>query len=159
MKKFARGQAFETMMLVVSVIVALAILAVLMGILTNINPNIQNQPDKVMHDQLKDIVSKGYGYSQPQKVVVNKGTIVDSKQVVGTDLNSVNALEVQFLLDAGITSTDLPRLTTKLGPAASNIEVYIVVCGDAAKGDQGKYRIGLARSATKASTVCVIPTS
>ena len=45
-----RGQAFETMMLVISVIVALAILAVLMNIIGGIGGIGQGAPDKLMHD-------------------------------------------------------------------------------------------------------------
>jgi uncharacterized protein (UPF0333 family) len=153
-----RGQAFETMMLVISVIVALAILAVLMNIIGGITGIGQGQPDKIMHDALKEMVQKGYGYSQPQEAVIKKATIIDSKQVVGTDNPGLNPLEVQFLI-TGITALELPRTPNKIGPASTDIKLFIVVCGDATKGEQGKYRISIAKSAIAASNGCVIPTT
>ena len=81
-----RGQAFETMMLVISVIVALAILAVLMGILGNLGTQFGSDPKTVIHDGLREIVSKGYGIGAAKKATFEKGAIILKKDIIGSDV-------------------------------------------------------------------------
>ena len=117
------------------------------------------QPAELMHDNLKDTVQKGYGSSTPRAAILRTGTVIYSKQVIDNDLPGVNSTEVQFLIDAEISADDLPRTTTSIGPAKSELRVFIVVCGDASQGEQGKYRVAIAKSSTAASDTCVIPTN
>lgn len=73
----ARGQAFETMMLVISVIVALAILGVLLNILGVFNQGgIGGDPLPTIRDNLRDLQSKGFGSSIPKKVTFSDGQVI-----------------------------------------------------------------------------------
>ena len=90
-----RGQAFETMMLVISVIVALAILGVLMGILGNVGGNISADPGQVMKDKLNEIGGKYSAgttpvtASFPKKTYEVKELVAESSAVLESDLKFV----------------------------------------------------------------------
>ncbi len=171
-----RGQAFETMMLVISVIVALAILGVLTGIIGGLQIGIASSPDQAIHDQLKTIATSGYGYSVPTKAVIKKGTRLDIKSVIKNDQPALSAAKVVFCVDStslGITPTsDLPSAagctpasgsaalggSTTMGPASKDIAFNFIVCGDA-NLNQGVYLISIAADPKTAGTNCVIPTT
>ena len=177
-----RGQAFETMMLVISVIVALAILGVLTGILGGLQIGVTSAPDQAMHDQLKQIVSSGYGYSVPQKVTLKKGTTLDLRSVVKNDLPEINPgvpsaadANVKFCVNTApgaIPTTVLPGgvscgaslvfgtggSVVKLGPAVQDVSFYFVICGDSGVSNKGAYRIWI-DGTSKGAGGCVVPTS
>jgi hypothetical protein len=149
------------MMLVISVIVALAILAVLMNIIGGIGVVGGGAPDTLMHDQLKDVVSKGYGYSGAKKAVFAEGTIITTDQVILPDITSVQPNEIAFLLPAG----DDPLKDAFEGGGAAGeklivkrkVEANFVICGKATTPQT--YVISLARTATDAAKNCIIPTT
>lgn len=170
-----RGQAFETMMLVISVIVALAILGVLTGIIGNLQFGASSSPQEAMHDQIKNIATAGYGYSEPVKILIKKGTKIDSRAILKNDLPQLNADKVRFCIDSSIpsgssTGSLLPLDVTTacttsscvsgakiIGPATQDVSAYFVACGNTNIGDRGAFRIGIATNAKAASTVCTIP--
>ncbi len=141
-----RGQAFETMMLVISVIVALAILAVLLNIIGGIGGIGQGEPDKLMHDKLKD-VSASYGCSAPTKATLKRGTTIFAKQVRG-DIVSIQDKDVfNFQVDAqglpGVTGTSgtVDNANLKAATLSSpEAQIIFVVCADPT-GIQGKYKV------------------
>lgn len=149
-----RGQAFETMMLVISVIVALAILAVLMGILGNLGTQFGSDPKTVMRDGLREISSKGYGLIAAKKATFEKGDIILKKDVIGD--TPIQSTELKFYLPsvagftgASCTGTNPPALAGATGTSGADtvqvcnkIEAYISVCGD---GNVPKYCIAIAR--------------
>lgn len=162
-----RGQAFETMMLVISVIVALAILAVLMGILQPgiITPG--NSPATIMHDGLREISTKGYGITVAKQATFDKGTIILKNDVRGSDL-PLTPNDIGFYADSsssGFVSTSCGTGTSTSALAVtgsgssggtqiqvcSKIQAYIAVCGDSSVN---KYCIAIARQPDKATTQC-----
>ena len=151
-----RGQAFDTMMLVISVIVAIAILGVLMNILGGIKIGV-NDPAAVMKTDLKSIVSSGYGISQPKKVDFNKGVEVLPLSVIGD--SPITEKELGFFCgtpdfcqgaDSAIDVRKDMILVNK------NSQAYIVVCGNdgAARSQAFKYCVGIGRQANDARDVC-----
>lgn len=171
----ARGQAFETMMLVISVIVALAILNVLMGIIQGVNVNVQNSVDQQMHDALKQVAKDGYGFSTPQKGVLKKGVRLNSRSILKNDLPELDPNAVRFCIDrsstGGFSTNILPATpsssctttinsgATDIGPVEQDTAFSLVVCGDSNVGTRGGYRISLAISPQGASANCKIPTT
>lgn len=135
--KMRRGQAFETMMLVISVIVALAILAVLMNIIGGIGGIGQGEPDKLMHDKLKDVVTQGYGCSAPTKAIIKRGTTIFARQIKG-DIVSIQDTD-KFKFDSGVTGV-VGSGTTVGGTGGAKLvsaslsspeaQIVFVVCGD-----------------------------
>jgi len=180
-----RGQAFETMMLVISVIVALAILGVLTGILGQISFG-TDTPDKLMHDKLKDIVPAGYGQSVPMKATLKRSTRLDLRQVIKSDMpeldpgtiapvgGPVGTPNIRFCLGTGIPAAQLPNLLTcqpptgaggtralsggsnSLGPATTDVSFFFAVCADSNLGQRGIYRIQIAGTQQEAGAGCVV---
>ncbi len=148
-----RGQAFETMMLVISVIVALAILAVLMNIIGGIGGIGQGDPDKLMNDKLKNVVTQGYGCTPPTKAVIKRGTTIFAKQIRGDIVSIQDTDKIEVKADAGskitgFSSTDFSSASAKIGTSAmtsAEAQISFVVCGDATNG---KYRICIAQKET-----------
>lgn len=167
-----RGQAFETMMLVISVIVALAILNVLMGIIQGVQVNVQGTAQDMMHDELKKLAGDGYGYSTPQKAILKKGTRLNSRAVLKSDLPQLNAKYIRFCVDrqeipeailppsaAGSCTQSAQSGSEDLGPVTQDTAFVFVICGDANFGAQGAFKISVAVNPTTASKKCIIPTS
>ncbi len=171
-----RGQAFETMMLVISVIVALAILGVLTGIIGNLNFGPSNSPQEAMHDELKKVATSGYGFSEPIKINIKKGTKIASKGILKNDLPEVNSDFVRFCVSStvgeGFTAAQVtapaPSTTCSnvcnvggldFGPSTQDLAAFFVVCGDANVGLRGGYKIAIASTAKEASRLCTVPTT
>lgn len=154
----SRGQAFETMMLVISVIVALAILAVLMGILGGIGTQFGSDPKSVMHDGLREVSSKGFGMTAAKKATFEKGVIILRKDVIQTDV-AIQQDDMKFFGDGIITGTAATspvqldssgkQITTN-----SKVDAYITVCGDASKPSAPYYCIAIARQPDKSTSTC-----
>lgn len=181
-----RGQAFETMMLVISVIVALAILGVLTGILGGIRTPFGGDPSEKIFTELKKIASSGYGQSLPQQIQIPKGTKLDMRTVLKEQLpgiypDTVGATQgnIRFCLSTGLGAGTTAVLangqactinngafgaapgaanggTTSFPVTTKDVSVFFVVCADAQKGDRGAYRIQFAGTEDKATTDCVI---
>ncbi len=152
-----RGQAFDTMMLVISVLVAMAILAVLMNVLNSLNFN-PNSAKEIMKTELKSIVTSGYGTSSPKQVEFKKDEYIDVKSVLGDAAVSEN--EVRFVCGRDSTELctggDAPlNLDDKEGDGSitvnKNTKAYVVVCGDDSKG---KYCIAVGRQGSDARSTC-----
>ena len=163
-----RGQATETMMLVVSVIVALAILAALMNILGIVKIFNPSNPTDVMKSGVKSLQSGGgYGYSIPQKTSFVKGTRVNRQTIVGD--TGLQVSDVTLVCGdtgaAGIcvgSGTTSPITGSASGGSTlvvnNNIDAFIVICANADQAaGKPKYCISVAKEANVASTECKSP--
>ncbi len=150
-----KGQAFETMMLVISVIVALAILGVLLQILGIVDLFNPSDPTATISQDLKKVQTKGYGSEVPRKLTLPKSSIY-----VKSLITNIPILEddVKFICkDSAICEgdkvltldSDAKKLTIK-----TKIEVSVAVCGDASKEDGAKYCIAFSRTETGAADDC-----
>ena len=148
------------MMLVISVIVALAILAVLLNVLNIVRLFNPSDPVKTISSGLKDIQSKGFGVTTPQKVQFGKGTTILTRQVIvdipikSTDVTfhcagsddsvCAESNDEKFPINVE-TTTDSNKITVN-----SNIEANIVVCGN-----EPKYCVVLGRDPQATSNQCI----
>ncbi|MDP2717717.1 MAG: hypothetical protein Q8P02_03160 [Candidatus Micrarchaeota archaeon] len=150
-----RGQAFETMMLVISVIVAIAILGVLLNILGGVSFGV-NDPTEVMKTELKNIVSSGFGVSQPKEAEFKTGSIILRKAVIADSPVVENELEFQCsdsnLCGGTSAPLDVQRDSVTIN---RNSKGWIVVCGDDTSTRDPKYCIGIGRQQTGARTDCL----
>ncbi|MGC9114288.1 MAG: hypothetical protein ACP5IG_04385 [Candidatus Micrarchaeia archaeon] len=92
--KKRRGQAFETMMLVISVIVAIAILGVLTGILGGIG-GIGGDWRDAVKDSLKQVGT--YGVSAAKTITIKKGDSLDAKAATSV-ISTFSSNELLFVL-------------------------------------------------------------
>lgn len=158
--KARRGQAFETMMLVISVIVALAILAVLLNILNIVKIFNPSSPKDVMSSGLKDIQSKGFGITTPQKVTFAKGANVLAKELISDIPITVSDLKFFCSTSSTVcgTGADKPLKldsTGKILTINNNIEVFVVVCGNEQNGaGTPKYCVALDDAGDAATKTC-----
>ncbi len=145
------------MMLVISVIVALAILGVLLQILGGLNFGVGN-PIDVMKDGMNKLHSKGFGiFPSDKKVTFEPGKPVYARDVV-VDLPIVYT-NVHFLWDT--TLNDFFKVDGS-SEAASNVykldftkkfDANIVICGDGTF-DPPVYCVSIANTLRKASDIC-----
>ncbi|MBI5036784.1 hypothetical protein HZC09_05575 [Candidatus Micrarchaeota archaeon] len=149
-----RGQAFETMMLVISVIVAIAILGVLLNILGGISFGV-GDPKAVMTDGLKSIQAKGFGVTQPKKSNFEVNAYVMRGEVIGDLPVLEDELEFACASSSGICDNDKLVVTKKSVDAKTNIEVYITVCGDSTKTRNPKYCVGIGRQGAESRDECL----
>ncbi len=137
----ARGQAFETMMLVISVIVALAILGVLLNILGFINPTaLGSSPRATLTENIRDLNSKGYGLVQPKKITFEQGDTIFVKELV-QDLPVV-ASDVKFFCGTpeicGDADAPLDVQDARIS-VRKKIEVFVVSCANEQKSNPPRY--------------------
>lgn len=145
------------MMLVISVIVALAILGVLLQILGGLNFGVGNPVD-VMKDGMNKVHSKGFGIiAADKKVTFEPGKPIYARDVVA-DLPIVYK-NVHFLWDQ---SLDQYFNVEGSSEDASNgykmdfknkFDANVVVCGDGAR-DPPVYCVAMANTVKKASDIC-----
>ncbi len=135
-----RGQAFETMMLVISVIIAVAILGILTGFLANINIGSQSAKDTIT-TLLKQVESKNIGSASTDGATFAAADIITAVEVIqGTSIQSTKikfkCSDPSFCSDstAPMTTTDTKiTVTSKAkgyifackGPADTNYHVCI----------------------------------
>ncbi|MDP3742703.1 MAG: hypothetical protein Q8R15_05290 [Candidatus Micrarchaeota archaeon] len=126
-----RGQAFETMMLVISVIVALAILGVLLGILNSL-PGIGGaDAQQAFKEELKKI-SGAYSPGTPPRDATLKGGTVVNARLVTTDTTMLEET-VQFVVDSQLQGSAIELLDNGKGiRATKDSKVTFTVCGDPA---------------------------
>ena len=151
------------MMLVISVIVALAILGVLLNILGGINFGVGN-PTDVMKTSLKEVYSKGYSAGTPSKrSTFDQGSVITAKDVIG-DL-PLDSADIKFncpIADTAVCSANKLTIGAYSSTSGSNqivrikskVEAFIVVCGDSIKTDAPHFCIGLGQTSEKAVDAC-----
>lgn len=138
-----RGQAFETMMLVISVIVAVAILGILLGFLGGLGTFGANAKT-VIPDLVKKVSNVGYGLEVKDNVEFTAGDRFYKRTAIGEAAVSEDA--VTFLCAGQICEGDNPPLTVTPNQITVNskISASIAVCTrDAINykifvGDKGK---------------------
>ncbi len=138
-----KGQAFETMMLVISVIVALAILGVLLNILGIIGGGtIGSDPKAVMTDNLRNLQSKGFGTTPPKSVEFSEEQFIYKKDLTADLPISDTNLYVACAGTAGTVgenavcsstaNSDLPIVISATGTihAKKKIKAVLVTCAN-----------------------------
>lgn len=140
------------MMLVISVIVAIAILGVLLNILGGISFGV-SKPSAVITDGLKEIASKGFGVTQPKESTFDDGTLVLRKEVIGD--TPIQPEELAFAC-SDRTVCDSTKLDVKDDKidAKAKVKVYITVCGDDTSKEKLKYCVGVGRQAGSSRDEC-----
>lgn len=142
-----RGQAFETMMLVISVIVALAILGVLLNILGGVNTMFTpNDPVDTIKKQLTNIGGQYSPGEAAQEVTLTKDRRIDTTQVIQGNPN-ILADDLSFAVETSLADD------VTLGPSNAyimpnkNVQAQVVVCGG---GNDNKYAVALGRKSKEA---------
>jgi hypothetical protein len=142
-----RGQAFETMMLVISVIVAIAILTILLGFLGGISFG-ATDAKSVINDLLKAVERKSVGIEQKNTALFDKGVIISAAEIISGTAIQRGDVRFQCSEDAFCTDSDAPitiieggggttaRLTVK-----SKVNGAIVAC----KGEASEYYVCVGR--------------
>lgn len=123
-----RGQTFETMMLVISVIVAIAILGVLMGFLSGVSFGAKDAKS-VMPQLLAKVHQSGYGIEFEKGVEFKQGAIILRGDVVGQA--AVSSDNVKFSCsDTSICGSGkpIPATDQQLGPVNTKITAAVAVC-------------------------------
>ncbi|MFH1107241.1 MAG: hypothetical protein V1787_05075 [Candidatus Micrarchaeota archaeon] len=165
-----RGQAFETMMLVISVIVALAILGVLLNILGVVGGgSIGSDPKSVMEDNIRALQSKGFGMSPPKKVTFSEETYIFKKDLTGS--LPITDTMIKFMCASAsdpvckTSGTDGPVIIEGGHPnevlhTKKKIDVLLVTCANEDSGLAWKYCvvIGAPGKESDATTMCKHPT-
>ena len=137
---------------VLATVAALAILAVLTGILSGISPNVTSDAKTVMHNALRDISTKGFGISNPTEVNFQKGSVIFKKEIIGNDI-PVDASTLSITCDSkaaaicGTATTcstgSKPISLDSSGVGASKINLCggskarMVVCGNQERTSAG----------------------
>lgn len=147
-----RGQAFDTMMLVISVIVAVAILAILLGILGPLKPQFNN-PVEIMKSELRSMVSAGFGVSPPREGEFTEGMLILRPAVIGD--SPVPSEELAFACEGSVCQSNSLEVTDTSVDVKSNLKASIVVCGNERSASKFKYCVGLGRQADDARNACI----
>ncbi|MDP2717225.1 MAG: hypothetical protein Q8P02_00620 [Candidatus Micrarchaeota archaeon] len=158
-----RGQAFVTLLLVISVIVAVAILGIFVNTLFHPAPDQFANPESVMKDQLKSIVSSGFGISQAKKVEFKTGSLILRQSIVANVPITIDELRFacnSVLCDGNTlqvtdNAIEVKRDLTDYTYAKRDLTGYISVCGNDASGQNPKYCVGIGRQAPEARDACM----
>ena len=141
-----RGQAFETMMLVISVIVAVAILGVLLGFLGGISFGATGARD-TMKSLVSKIYQRGGGAEISKRADFDAGLIIKQEDIIGE--TPIVASNIQFNcvdneICGGSSGTPIALVGNTKITVKSKISAAIAVC----KAYTGKiYHICLGDSA------------
>jgi len=144
------------MMLVISVIVALAILGVLMNILGGLGGGIGSDPKQAVLQKVQAQAGKP-GASTAAKIKVTSDGYRIRKDDVLRD-TTILADEVAFKCADDTTSTT-PPLCDDSGETAVTLnkaDNYYVVCGNP-EATETKYMISFGRTAANADEACEVP--
>lgn len=164
MNRKKRGQAFETMMLVISVIVAVAILGILLGFLGNIG-GFGAGAKTVIPDLVKKVANKGYGIESKDNVEFSAGDIIVQKEAIGEapiselKLHFVCGTVASALCSSSGTTVPLTISDTKV-TVNKKISASIAVCtGDGSEyyvevGNRGSGKDGIAQTSSDAAEKC-----
>jgi len=143
-----RGQAFETMMLVISVIVAVAILGILLGFLGGIGTFGANA-NTVMPDLVKKVSNTGYGVQVKDNVEFSVGDKFYPRTAIGeapvsedkiqfdcaSDAAICNGENAPITIDANKKLTVNSKISGSIAVCTSNGVDYFIIIGD--KGKDG----------------------
>lgn len=146
-----RGQAFETMMLVISVIVAVAILGILLMFIGKIGPFGMTDARTAMQSCLREVHTRGYGLCMKESVNFKAGDIVLRKELLMDVPIPETSLTFQCK-DKDICTKDLILLDSKGTRinVGSGISAHIAACTD------GKnYAVTISRDNQKVSEDCL----
>ncbi len=136
-----RGQAFETMMLVISVIVALAILTVLLNILGGVgglfNPT---NPVKSIQTELSRIGGQYSPGEAPVEVKLGKNRI-DTNQVTQGNANILSQ-NLKFAVHDSLSDTVQLGTDGSYIQASKDVQAFIVACGG---GSSNQYAVAFGR--------------
>jgi hypothetical protein len=118
-------------------IIAVIVVLLLIGFFPSPVHTYSLEPDKLMHDKLKDVVTQGYGCSPPTKAIIKRGTTIFAKQIRGDIVSIRDTDEFKFESGAagvvGSGSTVGGTNGAKLVSAALSspeAQIVFVVCGD-----------------------------
>ena len=141
-----RGQAFDTMMLVISVIVAVAILGMLLGFLGGIGGFGAKAKD-VIPDLVKKVQQAGFGLEPKDKVEFTKGDTVYRETAKGTAPISTDSIKFVCYDDSVCSGGSDTPLTVEDNKVIcnENIAVAIVVCF---KDSESQYLVGIGQTLT-----------
>jgi hypothetical protein len=173
--KKLRGQAFETMMLVISVIVALAILAVLLNILGSFTSPGSN-PVSTMHNDLQSIQSTGFGITAPKtmtlgaNLVILRNSVIQSVPIQESQLgffvsndfvangqqgtSPVTGTNSQGSSCTGGSGTGSATCSTAMTVGPQDIQVYEVACGNTQATTTVQFCIAIAENGKDATSAC-----
>jgi len=148
-KERKRGQAFETMMLVISVIVAVAILGILLGFIGGIGTFGANAKT-VIPDLMKKVANKGYGIEVKDNVEFTAGDIILLREAIGEAPISEANVAFKCTSNAGTCGNDGSGKPLEVKESTGEgkitvtkkISASIAVCTDGSKyrvfvGDRG----------------------
>jgi len=143
-----RGQAFETMMLVISVIVAVAILGILLSFLGGIGTFGANAKE-VLPDLVKKVSQRGYGVEVRGKVEFTAADRFYRKNAIGESAVAENNLDF-FCDDDAICGDKSAPLTVTENSIVVNKKITgaIATCTE----DGVEYHIFIAAKDTEASS-------
>jgi len=140
--KMKRGQAFDTMMLVISVIVAVAILAILLQFLKIPLPGSDAKSD--INSLMTKVHSAGYGLEIDEKVTFSNTDTIFRKDAIGG--LSVATDNVDFACVSGSQCSAESDPLTVSSPSIvghQSIEMVVAVC---IKPETGKYLVAVGQS-------------
>ncbi len=149
-----RGQAFETMMLVISVIVAVAILGVLLGFLGNIGFNVANAKT-VIPDLIKKVSSEGFGVEAKENVDFSQDDVIYVENMIKG--SSIPAANLQICVGSNLKSGDTPLKPptgTITGDSAIEVKSAVRAAIAACKGKGLNVRISIYDTQEKAVADC-----
>lgn len=150
-----RGQAFESMNLVVSVIVALAILGVIMYIISQLKPDL-NEPKSIINQELKKVSGTGYGSSSPRAVEFAAGTKLFRQEIVN-DM-PIKPDDIAFICkDQEICNGEPLKLENNIITANAKYKINMVVCGNEQRTSNPRYCVSFARTPDDATKYCIAP--
>lgn len=149
--KDSRGQTFETMMLVISVIVAIAILGVLMGFLSGVSFGAKDAK-AVIPQLFAKVFQAGYGVEFEKNVEFKQGAIILKRDAIGQ--SAVSDANVDF---SCAESTDalcnsggpIVLATDKIGPVNSKVTGVVAVCTNGQK-----YHVVVGTDPGKTTSTC-----
>ena len=146
-----RGQAFETMMLVISVIVALAILGVLMGILGGLNFGSSSSATEVMKKSLGEIGGKYSSGTVAAKANFAKGKNYEVQEVI-QDNSVVLAEEVNFAYTPKVENLVEEAQPESFSVKSKAFDGVVVACSNPDKPDNPKYIIAIGAAGEEKTT-------
>ncbi len=142
-----RGQAFETMMLVISVIVAVAILGILLGFIGGIGTFGANAKE-VIPELIKKVSQRGTGFEMREKVEFTSGGIT-AKEAIGQA--AVSEGDIKFSCSEGTNCGSNEKDPIQISGGNSilvnkKITGTVVVC---INDEDGSYKVFVGQKETR----------
>ena len=146
-------------MLVISVIVALAILGVLLNILGGVGGLFN--PSNPVESIKKELISIGGQYSPgnpPVQVKLSAGKTIDTREVTQNNPN-VLADETKFIIHESLQDVVEPTGETERFEVKRDVEAVVVACGNPEGSGQAKYAVAIGRPTQKTEVANACRTS